>query len=45
MELVNRWRSKEGTKGSVPKLLMRQVCTEVRSMCTLPIMLEYSQAL
>ncbi len=43
MELVNRWRSKEGAKGSVPNLPMRQVYTEVRSM--LPTMLKYSQAL
>ncbi len=43
MELVNRRRSKEGAKGSVPNLPMRQVYTEVRS--TLPTMLEYSQAL
>ncbi len=43
MELVNRWRSKEGAKGSVPNLPMRQVYTEVRS--TLPTMLKYSQAL
>ena len=43
MELVNRWRSKEGAKGSVPNLPMRQVYTEVRS--TLPTMLKYSHAL
>jgi len=43
MELVNRWRSKEGAKGSVPNLPMRQVYTEVKS--TLPTMLKYSQAL
>ena len=43
MELVNRWRSKESAKGSVPNLPMRQVYTEVRS--TLPTMLKYSQAL
>jgi len=43
MELVNRWRSKEGAKGSVPNLPMRQVYTEVRS--TLPTMLKYSRAL
>ena len=42
MELVNRWRSKEGAKGSVPNLPMRQVYTEVR--CTLPTMLKYSRA-
>ena len=42
MELVNRWRSKEGAKGSVPNLPMRQVYTEVRSM--LPTMLKYSRA-
>ncbi len=43
IELVNRWRSKEGAKGSVPNLPMQQVYTEVRS--TLPTMLLYSQAL
>jgi len=43
MELVNRWRSKEGAKGSVPNLPMQQVSTEVRS--TLPTMLKYSRAL
>jgi hypothetical protein len=43
MELINRWRSKEAAKGSVPNLPMRQVYTEVRS--TLPTMLKYSQAL
>lgn len=43
IELVNRWRSKEGAKGSVPNLPMRQVYTEVRS--TLPVMLKYSLAL
>jgi hypothetical protein len=43
MELVNRWRSKKGAKGSVPNLPMHQVYTEVRSM--LPTMLKYSQAL
>ncbi len=43
MELVNRWRSKEGAKGSVPNLPMRQVYTEVRS--TLPTKLKYSRAL
>ena len=42
-ELINRWRSKEAAKGSVPNLLMRQVYTEVRS--TLPTMLLYSRAL
>jgi hypothetical protein len=42
MDLVNRWRSKEGAKGSAPNLPMRQVYTEVRS--TLPTMLKYSQA-
>ena len=40
MELINRWRSKEAAKGSVPNLPMRQVYTEVRS--TLPTMLKYS---
>ena len=43
MELINRWRSKEAAKGSVPNLPMRQVYTEVRS--TLPTMLLYSRAL
>ncbi len=43
MELVNRWRSKEGAKGSVPNLPMRQVYTKVSSM--LPTMLKYSRAL
>jgi hypothetical protein len=43
MELINRWRTKEAAKGSVPNLPMRQVYTEVKS--TLPTMLEYSQAL
>jgi hypothetical protein len=43
MELVNRWRSKEGAKGSVPNLPMRQVYTGVQS--TLPTMLKYSRAL
>jgi hypothetical protein len=43
MELVNRWPSKEGAKGSVPNLPMQQVYTKVRS--TLPTMLKYSQAL
>jgi hypothetical protein len=43
IELVNRWRSKEGTKGSVPNLPMQQVYTEVWS--TLPTMLLSSQAL
>ena len=43
MELVNRWRSKEGVKGSVPNLLMLQVYTQVRS--TLPTMLKYSCAI
>ena len=38
MELVNRWHSKEGAKGSVPNLPMRQVYIEVRS--TLPTMLK-----
>ncbi len=40
MELINRWRSKEAAKGSVPNPPMRQVYTEVRS--TLPTMLKYS---
>ena len=40
IELVNRWRSKEGGKGSVANPPMRQVYTEVRS--TLPTMLKYS---
>ena len=31
MELVNRWHSKEGAKGLVSNLPMRQVYTEVRS--------------
>ncbi len=44
MELVNRWCSKEGAKGSVPNLPMQQVYTEVRSI-TLPSMLKYSRAL
>ena len=43
MELVNRWRSKEGAKGLVPNLPMWQVYTEVRN--PLPTMLKYSQAL
>jgi hypothetical protein len=43
MELVNRWHSKEGAKGSVPNLPMRQVYTKVRS--TLPTMLKYSHTL
>jgi hypothetical protein len=43
MELVNRWRSKEGAKGSVPNLPMQQVYMEVQSM--LPTMPKYSQAL
>jgi hypothetical protein len=43
MELVNRWRSKEAAKGSVPNLPMRQGYTEVKS--TLPTMLKYSRAL
>jgi hypothetical protein len=43
MELVNRWHSKEGAKGSVPNLPMRQVYTKVRS--TLPTMLKYSRTL
>jgi hypothetical protein len=43
MKLVNRWRSKEGAKGSVLNLPMRQIYTEVRSM--LPTMLKYSKAL
>ena len=43
MELINRWRSKEAAKGSVPNLPMRQVYTEVRS--TLPTLLKYSRAL
>ncbi len=43
MELVNRWRSKEGAKGSVPNLPIWQVYTKVRS--TLPTMLKYSRAL
>jgi hypothetical protein len=40
LELINRWRTKELAKGSVPNLPMRQVYTEVKS--TLPTMLEYS---
>jgi hypothetical protein len=43
MELVNRWRSKDGAKGSVPNLPMRQVYTEVQS--TPLTMLKYSRAL
>ena len=43
MELVNRWRSKEGAKGLVSNLPMWQVYTEVRN--PLPTMLKYSQAL
>jgi hypothetical protein len=43
MELVNRWRSKEGVKGSVPNLPMRHVYTEIR--ITLPTKLKYSQTL
>ena len=39
MELVNRWHSKEGAKGSVPNLPIQQVYTKVRS--TLPTMLKY----
>ncbi len=42
MELINRWRTKEAAKGSVPNLPMWQVYTEVKS--TLPTMLEYSRA-
>jgi hypothetical protein len=42
MELVNRWRSKEGAKGSVLNLPMHQVYTEVRS--TQSTMLKYSRA-
>ena len=34
MELVSRWRSKKGAKGSVPNLPTRQVYTEVRSTLT-----------
>ncbi len=43
MELVNKRRSKEGAKGLVPNLPMRQVYTKVRS--TLPTMMDYSQDL
>ena len=43
IELINRWRSKEASKGSVPNLPMHQVYTEVWS--TLPTMLKYSWAL
>ncbi len=43
MELVNRWRSKEGAKGLMPNLTMHQVYTKVRSI--LPTMLKYSRAL
>lgn len=43
MELINRWRSKEAAKGSMPNLPMRQVYTEVKS--TLPTMMQYSRAL
>jgi len=43
MELINRWRSKEAARGSMPNLPMRQVYTEVKS--TLPTMMQYSRAL
>ena len=43
MELINRWRSKEAAKGSMPNLPMRQVYTEVKS--TLPTVMQYSRAL
>ena len=43
IELINRWRKKEGAKGAEPGLAMRQVYTQVRS--ALPIMMVYSQAL
>jgi hypothetical protein len=43
MELINRWRSKEAAKGSMPNLPMRQVYTKVKS--TLPTMMQYPRAL
>jgi hypothetical protein len=43
MELINRWRTKEAAKGSMPNLPMRQVYTKVKS--TLPTMMQYSRAL
>jgi hypothetical protein len=43
MELINRWRSKEAAKGSMPNLPMRQVYNKVKS--TLPTMMQYSRAL
>jgi hypothetical protein len=43
IELINRWRKKEGAKGLEVGLAMRQVYTQVKR--TLPTMLRYSKAL
>ena len=43
VDLINRWRKREGARGSEPGLAMRQVYTQVRS--SLDTMLRYSQSL
>ena len=43
VNLMNRWRIKEGAKGSAPGLTMRQTYTQVRD--TLPQLKMYSKAL
>ena len=43
VNLVNRWRTKEGARGSAPGLSMEQTYTNVRD--AIPIMIRYSKAL
>ncbi|KAL7523229.1 hypothetical protein ACHAXR_000088 [Thalassiosira sp. AJA248-18] len=43
INLVNRWRKKEGARGSAPGLSMQQTYTQVRD--TFPHLKLYSQAL
>ena len=43
VKLMNRWRRKEGAKGTDPGLCMRQMYTQIQSM--VPQLLLYSKAL
>jgi hypothetical protein len=43
IELINRWRKKEATKGLEAGLPMQQVCTQVRN--TLQVIMKFSKAL
>ena len=41
INLMNRWRKKEGAKGAAPGLSMHQTYVQMRSM--FPVLKEYSQ--